>query len=122
MRAALLSIFLAALVALAALFALTTSIASASGATWTNETASTSLSGLDWSSIASSADGTKLVAVIGANTPGYSGDIYTSANGGETWTDDATGTAASNLNWTSVTSSSDGTHLAAVETNWLGTK
>jgi hypothetical protein len=39
MRAALLSIFLAALVALAALFALTTAPALASGATWTQQTA-----------------------------------------------------------------------------------
>ena len=62
-------------------------------------------SGSTWSSIASSADGTKLVAV--QNT----GGIYTSANGGA-WTQQTTGVPASAA-WTSVTSSSDGGKLAA---------
>ncbi len=58
----------------------------------------------NWSAIASSADGTKLVATVN------NGTIWTSTNSGATWT---------NLNnsgtryWSSVAASSDGTKLAA---------
>ena len=78
-----------------------------SGVTWTNRTTGTSLAGLNWSSITSSGDGTKLAATV------YDGDIYTSGDGGTTWTNITTGTSLSGLNWDSLTSSADGAELAA---------
>jgi hypothetical protein len=71
-----------------------------SGATWTQ----TGAPGEYWYSVASSADGTHLVAVV------YSGGIYTSTNSGATWTQ----TGAPGEYWYSVASSADGTHLVAV--------
>ena len=59
----------------------------------------------DWSSITSSADGTKLAAVVSG------GSIYTSTNSGATWTEQ---TAAGSRYWYSITASADGTKLAAV--------
>ena len=59
-----------------------------------------------WTAVASSANGTKLVATIN------SGQIYTSANSGSTWTARATA-----LFWSSVASSADGTKLAATVGN-----
>ncbi|MBI5775499.1 MAG: hypothetical protein HZA89_17400 [Verrucomicrobia bacterium] len=53
--------------------------------------------------MASSSDGTKLMAVV------YGGQVYTSTNSGVTWT-----ARESNRDWTSVASSSDGTKLVAV--------
>src|SRR3989442_1029319 len=58
----------------------------------------------NWTSIASSADGSKLVAV--ANP----GPIYTSTNSGDTWTP----TSAPTTNWQAVASSADGGRLIAV--------
>jgi hypothetical protein len=75
----------------------------ASGITWTNQTTGTSASGLNWQSITSSSDGTKLAAAI------FNGDIWTSTDSGATWTNQTTGTSASGLFWSSITSSSDGT-------------
>ena len=59
----------------------------------------------DWSSITSSADGTKLAAVVSG------GSIYTSTDSGATWTEQ---TAAGSRDWISITASADGTKLAAV--------
>jgi len=74
-----------------------------SGATWKGGTSEY------WSSVASSADGNKLVAAV------KGGGIYTSTNSGATWTL----TSAANASWTCVASSADGTKLAAVsETNY----
>jgi photosystem II stability/assembly factor-like uncharacterized protein len=56
----------------------------------------------DWTVIASSADGTKLVAVV------ENGQIYTSTDSGVNWT-----ARESNRNWRGIASSSDGTKLAA---------
>jgi hypothetical protein len=56
-----------------------------------------------WRSVASSADGTKLVAVV------LGGQIYTSTNSGVTWA-----ARDQNRNWASVASSADGTKLVAV--------
>ncbi len=53
--------------------------------------------------VASSADGTKLVAVVGV------GQIYTSVDSGVTWTARET-----NRNWISAASSDDGTKLVAI--------
>jgi hypothetical protein len=58
-----------------------------------------------WSSVASSADGRKLVAIV------YGGQIYTSTNSGITWN---LSTSSPNKNWQSITSSADGSKLAAV--------
>ncbi len=68
------------------------------GAAWTQRASSRS-----WRSVASSSDGSKLVAV--ANY-GY---VYTSADYCVTWTQ-----RGSQQNWTSVASSSDGANLVAV--------
>ena len=62
-----------------------------------------------WQAIASSADGTKLVA---ANNRG----IFTSTDSGATWTSRAT---SDSYDWQSVTSSADGTKLAGVNLNGL---
>ena len=56
-----------------------------------------------WSSITSSADGSKLAAVVDR------GQIYTSTDSGVTWT-----ARDSNRRWYSITSSADGSKLAAV--------
>jgi hypothetical protein len=57
----------------------------------------------DWLSVASSADGNKLVAVE------YGGQIYTSTDFGVSWT-----ARESNRSWYSVASSADGSKLVAV--------
>jgi len=72
-----------------------------SGVTWTLQTSSTSQF---WSSVASSADGTHLVAAV------YGGYLYTSTNSGVTWTQQ---TGSTSQYWQSVASSADGTHLVA---------
>jgi len=78
-----------------------------SGVTWASHTSSPLSSTLNWSSVASSADGTKLVAAV------RSGQIYISSNSGTSWT----AQGPNGLLWTSVASSSDGTKLVAVENN-----
>lgn len=72
----------------------------ASAQTWTQTTASSN----SWSSIACSADGSKLVAVGNSSSP-----IYISTNYGATWTPNSTTTN----NWVHVASSADGTKLEA---------
>lgn len=57
----------------------------------------------NWWAVASSADGTKLVAVV------YPGQIYTSLDSGVNWTPRET-----DRNWRAVASSADGTKLVAV--------
>jgi subtilisin-like proprotein convertase family protein len=69
-----------------------------SGVTWTPRDANRK-----WSSITSSADGSKLAAVV------EDGQIYTSTNSGVTWTP-----RDANRVWWSITSSADGSKLAAV--------
>lgn len=58
-----------------------------------------------WNSVASSGDGSSLIASVS------SGQLFISSDYGVTWT--ATGPSGSSL-WTSVTSSADGSRLAAV--------
>ena len=72
------------------------------GATWTARE-----SNRGWQSIASSADGTKLAAVV------LGGQIYTSIDSGTNWTVQPVGLPAS-AEWNSIASSADGTKLAAV--------
>jgi hypothetical protein len=107
MRAALLSIFLATLVALAALFGITASTALASGATWTQQTAAGQRG---WEEVVSSADGEKLAAVPFADADGNADYFYTSTDGGVTWTQQ---TGSGQHFWNSIASSADGTHLIA---------
>jgi len=71
-----------------------------SGATWTEQTSAGSR---NWSSIASSSDGTKIVASVD------NGFIYRSTDSGATWSQ----TGAPSGTWKSVASNSDGTILAA---------
>ncbi|MGP8220618.1 MAG: WD40/YVTN/BNR-like repeat-containing protein [Limisphaerales bacterium] len=78
-----------------------------SGVTWASHTSSPLSSSMNWSSVASSADGTKLVAAV------RSGQIYISSNSGSSWT----AQGPNGLLWISVASSSDGTKLVAVENN-----
>lgn len=59
----------------------------------------------DWSAVASSADGTRLVAAV--SDGGY---VYTSSDSGETWT---ARTSAGSYYWTSLASSADGSKIIA---------
>ncbi len=63
-----------------------------------------------WVSMASSSDGTHLVACTETNTGGF---IFTSADGGATWTQ----TAAPNAFWNCVACSADGSRLIAGPNN-----
>jgi len=74
-----------------------------SGISWTQ----TSAPILSWISVASSADGNRLVAIVN------SGGIYTSTDSGVTWTQ----TSAPYAAWNSVASSADGIKLAATVNN-----
>jgi prepilin-type N-terminal cleavage/methylation domain-containing protein len=74
--------------------------------TWTQQTSAGSRL---WKAVASSSNGTKLVAVD--NSPGY---IYTSTDSGATWT---ARTSAGSKTWGAIYSSSDGTELVAGDTN-----
>ncbi len=67
-------------------------------------TQSTNALNLVWWAVASSADGTKLVAAV------YNGGIYTSTNSGLTWVSNNVPARI----WFSVASSADGTRLVAV--------
>jgi hypothetical protein len=71
-----------------------------SAQTWTQTSAPTDV----WTSIACSADGSRLVAADATVN-----QIYTSTNYGTTWTQ----SGAPNTNWTCVASSADGTNLVA---------
>ena len=81
-------------------------LSSDSGASWTKA----DMNGVNpiWSSIASSADGTKLV--VSAYSWGYAPGLYLSNNSGASWVP----AANTNRIWQGVASSSDGTKLAAI--------
>ena len=70
---------------------------------WTEDTSVGSTKA--WYSVASSADGTKLVAAV------YQGNLWTSTDSGGTWTEDTS--VGSTKTWNSVASSADGTKLVA---------
>jgi len=76
-----------------------------SGATWMT----TSAPPINWMSVASSADGSKLVAVTGGAVFEETGEgpIYSSTNGGSTWTSNS---ISGDDRW-SIASSADGTVL-----------
>jgi len=84
---------------LAALWCLTVAPAPARAQTWLQTLAPTN----NWRSVASSADGTKLVAAVNG------GSIYTSSDSGNSWSP----TSAPSNYWASVASSADGTRLVA---------
>ena len=86
-------------------------ISADSGMTWTQTSSPTNR----WSSVASLADGVKLVAATTYdNSSNFNpGLIYTSADGGATWAP----TAAPSSYWTRVASSADGTRLVALAGN-----
>jgi len=71
----------------------------------------TSAPNTNWSCVATSADGTKLVAAVNC------GLIYISTNSGEVWTP----TSAPSTAWKSVASSADGTKLVAASAFYDGT-
>ena len=79
-------------------------IAGGNGPVGVNWTAQAGSGNQNWEAVASSTDGTKLVAVVYPN-----GQIWTSPNSGATWTP-----RASTQNWASVASSADGTKQVAV--------
>ncbi len=87
------------------------------GATWINRTKGTEASGREWQSVATDSTGTRLVAVCNPSvTSGgvlYSGDIWTSADSGATWTNQTAGTAATGHLWFAVASDATGAHLVA---------
>lgn len=93
--------FLTLLVTFALVF-FDVSFAFASGSTWTEHTFTSPPQA--WNAIASSDDGTKVVAVVAG------GDIFTSTDSGATWTERK---GAGARYWYSVTSSADGLKLAA---------
>ena len=75
------------------------------GANWTKRTNAGARS---WYDIASSSDGTKLLAAEGGGDPG---DLYLSTNSGSTWTLQSTG--AGQQMWQAVALSADGTKRVA---------
>jgi hypothetical protein len=77
-------------------------LSTSSGQTWVSSGASTAN---PYSAIASSADGTRLVATTAGN------GIFTSTNSGSTWVNNS---IPANENWTGVASSSSGANLVAV--------
>jgi hypothetical protein len=81
---------------------------SAFAQTWTQTSAPIT----NWSSIACSADGSKLVAVI------KGGPIYTSKDAGATWM----ATSAPSTNWTAVACSADGMKIVAAAAVYDGSQ
>ncbi len=86
-------------------------ISTNSGSTWSSAAPSGT-----WVSVASSADGTRLVAASQPNAEYYTpGLIYFSTNSGLTWSSNS----AVNTSWSSVASSADGTKFVAVDNTGL---
>jgi hypothetical protein len=75
------------------------------GATWTQKG-----SAQVWSAVASTADGSKLVAAV----DGVPGDIYTSSDGGNSWTANSVD-LSNNHSWSSVAISDNGNILFATD-------
>src|ERR1700710_2188131 len=87
--------------ALIILYGLSAAVNSAFAQTWTQ----TSAPNVSWGGVASSADGSKLIAADSS----LSGGIYMSTNSGENWMSNAVPT----VGWNSVASSANGSLLAA---------
>ena len=75
------------------------------GIIWTPNGASSA----NWHSVASSADGSKLIAAV------EFGGVYLSTNSGASWSQAVNGLAGGSPPWISVASSADGKHLGAVD-------
>jgi hypothetical protein len=90
------------------------------GQSWTDDSTlpgNSATSGQYWASIASSASGQYLAAVV------TGGDIWTSSDGGQSWTDDSLlsiNSATSSDPWASIASSASGQYLAAAGNNGRG--
>jgi len=90
-----------------------TGVGTSGGTSWAwterNPLAPTAAADKGWQAVASSSDGTKLVAAVSG------GRLYTSADSGATWTErnPLAPTAAANKSWFTTASSSDGTKLVA---------
>ena len=73
----------------------------------------------NWEGIATSSDGTKLAAVVGCSgcnpNDGSDGNVWTSIDSGATWVERNPNNGSKP--WNKITSSSDGTKLAAIETS-----
>jgi photosystem II stability/assembly factor-like uncharacterized protein len=87
------------------------------GTAWNDKTPSQE----QWANVASDATGKNLVAVVrgftdrpGLGSGGFDGDIWTSTNGGEAWTNRTASSAVHHQAWSAVASDSSGTHLVAV--------
>jgi len=78
-----------------------------SGASWVLRNSSPVNTAMAWTCVASSAAGTKLVAVV------YNGYIYTSSDSGATWTLRNSSPVNTAKLWTCVASSASGTNLVA---------
>jgi hypothetical protein len=92
------------------------------GSTWTNQTPLGPAHNHSWTAVASDSTGMKLVAVVNGaadadpnfNPEVQDGDIWTSTDGGVTWTDRTQSSSAHGQAWFSVASDSTGTNLVAV--------
>ncbi len=84
-----------------------------SGANWADQTPSGPAHGQAWTSIASSATGTKLVALSGDHCGSY-GDIWTSTDSGVTWIDRTPTGLFHGARLTSVASDASGVNLVVV--------
>src|SRR5215472_5315374 len=85
------------------------SLQAVSAPTWTQTGAPTNQ---NWNSIASSADGVRLAAVIGAKTPT---SIYISTNSGGSWTTNGSPSQV----WGVIASSANGNILVASTASYL---
>jgi hypothetical protein len=98
------------------------------GRTWTDRTPSGPAHRHYWQSVASDSSGKNLVAVIKPVHPidrppavQDSGDIWTSTDGGLTWTDQTPSGAAHDQSWTSVASDATGMNLVAASQGSVAT-
>ena len=93
----------------------------AGGRIYLSKDAGQSWTGFDkvrsWRAVASSADGTRLVALEDSSEEGRGGFVHTSSDAGATWTVQE---GAGCRHWRSVASSSDGEHIAAVVGGYTG--
>jgi hypothetical protein len=93
-----------------------------SGLTWTDQTAGGSSQGKLWE-VAADATASHLVAMDPGpddTNPAGTGDLWTSDDAGQTWTNRTQGTSASGQPWRGITSDASGTSFAAVATSPVG--
>jgi hypothetical protein len=90
------------------------------GLTWLERAPSGPAHIQSWSSVASDATGTNLVAVVngiadlGADPAEHDGDVWTSIDGGATWINQTAASPAHGQAWWGVASDASGTKLVAV--------